>query len=485
LLVGAALAVLACGTDTSRAATEPLIGPTVAVTVSPTALSLVEGETGRLTARSVDVRNRTAVTSAEWSSTNPAVATVSSLEGYVVAVAPGSTMVTATVGSLSASAIVSVRLPDPPVAVSISPTAVSFVVGSVERLVARAVDSTGRTAKVSFAWTSANPAIATVGATDGLVTAIAPGSTTVTVTTGALAASVPVSVIDFSGSFAFTRTSSVAGRFSSDVFIYSADSGLRPLPRSSEFASIAGATWSPNGTQLAVERVGAFYGPPDYEWMEYNSDLYIVDAATSRTSAWRALTTNGMSRSPSWSPDGRRIAYVEQDELFVHNHIALIDVAGGTPVRLTDRYGYYGKPLWSPDGSQLAFSAWVAGSNESQIFVVDADGRRSTMITPAGTSDYDPSWSPDGARLTFIRFRADAASQYRFDVVVANVDGSDVRRIASPPGFSSEPAWSPDGRQIMFASDGGLYVMNADGSALTRITSPTATTYDGTPRWGR
>lgn len=486
LVAGATIALLACADDPTALDRGRRIGPTVAVTVSPRALSLVVGDAGVFSARGTDAKNQTTGASFVWSSADPSIATVGQFDGSVVAVAPGSTTVTATAGTLSAVVTVTVRPPDPPVALSTTPNAVSLLPGSIERVVARAVDSTGRTANVSFEWISTNPAIATVGKTDGMITAIAPGSTTVTVTAGVLAASVPVSVVDFAGSFAFTRTSSDAGRFSSDVFIYSEpDKRLRSLPRSSEFASIAGAAWSPNGEQLAVERIHTFYGPPEFEWMEYTSDIYVVDAATSDTPVWRALTTNGTSRSPSWSPDGRRIAYVEQSKLFENNRIVLIDAGGGTPARLTREDGYYGKPIWSPDGTRVAFSAYVSGSDASQIFIVDVDGTRSTSITPVGMSDYDPSWSPDGAHLAFIRYTNESGGKYRFDVVVGDVDGRNVRRIASPPEYSSSPAWSPDGRQIMVAVGGGLYVMNSDGSALTRITSPTQTTSDGAPSWRR
>jgi WD40-like Beta Propeller Repeat/Bacterial Ig-like domain (group 2) len=483
LAVSIASFLLACTRDAAPTATSG-VGPAVALSITTPALSLVVGDGASVSARAVDAGNRTVAASVTWSSADPTIATVREGDGYVVGVSPGRTIVTARAGALAATAIVSVRRPDPVVAVSISRTAVSLIPGSVERLVPRAVDSTGRVANVSFEWVSANPAVATVGKTDGVVTAIAPGSTTVTVTTGTLSATATVSVIDFSGSFAFTRTSSSGGVFASDVLTYStSDRSLRLLPRSPEFTSIAGAAWSPNGGQLVIEGVRAFFGPPQFEWLEYTSDLYVVDEPLSGASPWRALTTNGMSRSASWSPDGRRIAYVEQQVLFEKNHIAVIDAAGGVPVHLTRQDGYYGRPLWSPDGTRVAFSAWVDGSDQSQIFIVDADGSRLTRITPNVTSDYDPSWSPDGSRLVFVRFREETAGTYHFDIVISDVDGRNVRRVAAPAEFASAPAWSPDGRQIMFATPAGLYVVNADGSALTRITMPPANAFDGTPTW--
>jgi Tol biopolymer transport system component len=83
----------------------------------------------------------------------------------------------------------------------------------------------------------------------------------------------------------------------------------------------------------------------------------------------------------------------------------------------------------------------------------------------------------------FVRFREETAGTYHFDIVISDVDGRNVRRVAAPAEFASAPAWSPDGRQIMFATPAGLYVVNADGSALTRITMPPANAFDGTPTW--
>ena len=213
-----AISLLACSRDAAPTAT-PGVGPAVALSITTPAVSLVVGDGASVSARAVDAGNRTVAASVTWSSADPAIATIRKVDGYVVGVSPGSTVVTARAGALSATATVSVRPPDPPVSVSISPNAVSVIVGGVERLVARAVDSTGRGANVSFEWMSADPAVATVGKTDGMVTAIAPGTTTVTVSTGTVSATATISVIDFAGSFAFTRTSSSGGRFASDVLI--------------------------------------------------------------------------------------------------------------------------------------------------------------------------------------------------------------------------------------------------------------------------
>src|SRR6476469_9376943 len=120
LLAVGALSVLACAGDTEPTTAPPGVGPTVAISVSPPVLSLVVGDGGSLSARGADARNQVTGVSVAWSSADPSIATVRQLDGYVIAVAPGSTTVTATSGVLTATAIVSVRPPDPAVAVSIS-----------------------------------------------------------------------------------------------------------------------------------------------------------------------------------------------------------------------------------------------------------------------------------------------------------------------------------------------------------------------------
>jgi Tol biopolymer transport system component len=99
--------------------------------------------------------------------------------------------------------------------------------------------------------------------------------------------------------------------------------------------------------------------------------------------------------------------------------------------------------------------------------------------------DEQPSWSPDGGKIVFVSNR-DVYEHYGDrEVYVMNADGSGQTNLTSRPGIDQGPAWSPDGSRIVFTSsrDGNfeIYVMNADGSGGTRRTTNAAE--DQAPDW--
>lgn len=167
--------------------------PVATVTVDPTTLALRVGATGQLTAsaRSADGATVGGAT-ISWSSSAPAVATVSAT-GVVTALTAGTATITATSEGKSAGATVTVS---PPMVaeLTVAPTSLSLVVGETGNLVATARDAQGGVlAGATIAWTSSAPAVATVTST-GRVTAVAVGSAAITATSEGKAASAAVTV---------------------------------------------------------------------------------------------------------------------------------------------------------------------------------------------------------------------------------------------------------------------------------------------------
>lgn len=119
-------------------------------------------------------------------------------------------------------------------------------------------------------------------------------------------------------------------------------------------------------------------------------------------------------------------------------------------------------PEWSPDGRRIAFVNQVG--RVGTIYVTDANGRgRPRRVTDIGFDAQSPSWSPDGRRIVF--HHSTSSSWSRGEIYVADVGGSRRRIIAR----GHQPAWGPRGRKIAFTTGQRLWVVAPDGRALRMI----------------
>jgi Tol biopolymer transport system component len=211
----------------------------------------------------------------------------------------------------------------------------------------------------------------------------------------------------------------------------------------------------------------------------HGDDIWVANANGTR--ARRLTHRRGPEFDPSWSPDGRRIAYRDSrrginrnDEIYVMN-------ADGTHARNLTRSPYNEwSPSWSSDGELIAFYS-------GELYVMRPDGTGARPITRV-EGEY-PSWSADGQRIAFMSAQPGArGGNPNYDVFVANRDGSRLRQLTDWPGEDGWPAWSPDGRSIAFSTthspDGRgryrVYVMDTDGSHKRLITHEVS---GGFPVW--
>ncbi len=124
-----------------------------------------------------------------------------------------------------------------------------------------------------------------------------------------------------------------------------------------------------------------------------------------------------------------------------------------------------GSPSWSPDGGRIAFSALnIAG--EQDLYVADVAARTLDRLTSDFFDDRDAAWSPDGRRIAFASDRGAWGKSGKYNLYLMDIDGGRIRALTQDSCSYLSPAWSRDGRYIACTSDRdgthNLHIIQAD-----------------------
>ena len=227
---------------------------------------------------------------------------------------------------------------------------------------------------------------------------------------------------------------------------------------------------SPDGKKIAFTGITSEcgidpFGPINCVW--------VMDADGSEP-PWRL--TGPYTSLPSWSPDGKKIAFAREkvdfsgaaeSSQFAEIYVTSAD-GSGTPERIARCC--YEFPTWSPDGK------WIAAMRNDDLYVMNPFLARSAYpqihkLTATRMWEGSPSWSPDGTEIAFARSRpSEQTDIYKIDVKTLR----ETRLTNSSEVFEMHPAWAPDGKEMAFVTTTRfpiveVYKMNSDGSNPTLI----------------
>ena len=227
--------------------------------------------------------------------------------------------------------------------------------------------------------------------------------------------------------------------------------------------------WSPDGERLAF--ISNRDGQPE---------IYLMDADGSNPT--RVTTNQIHERMGGWSPDGAWLVFYSLGDESEQG-LWLRNPDGVNLVRLTD--GDDTAPSFSPDGRHIAFVR--DDGEEADIFTVTRhkggnwhDESEVSRLTQDHAADLSPVWSPGGKHIVFVSHRDGSAEIYTMQA-----DGAGQLRLTSNDSDDSSPVWSLNGKRIAWVSrvygPGEIFVMDADGANQLRLTNNQAE--DHSPRW--
>jgi TolB protein len=224
--------------------------------------------------------------------------------------------------------------------------------------------------------------------------------------------------------------------------------------------------WNPDGTRLVYNTYGA------------NARIVMTDLTTGQARVISGKVRNSSPTTPIFSRDGNSVLFARSDD-DSKSRLYRVQLGGGDPVLVEENRGISSSPSFSPDGRRIALMTDRIGHNE--VYIIDADGANPVWITQiAGDlneSSYrgEPDWSPDGVTVA-LQSRVSGS----FQIMTVNMRDN-LATLLTNVGENQSPSWAPDGRHIVFTSNRSgsdqLWIMDARSAVTRQLTNQSGAKY--------
>ena len=223
--------------------------------------------------------------------------------------------------------------------------------------------------------------------------------------------------------------------------------GYAPRPLLTSTDPIMSPSWSPNGKQIAY-----------VSFENKRAGIYIQDVGN----GGRRLLSQfpGINGAPAWSPDGRKLALVLSKG--GTPNIYIMNMASHQLTQITNDFYINTEPSWSPNGKSLVFTS-NRGGHFPQVYQINLASKAVTRVTYEGNYNARASFTPDGNHIVVLNRNSDT-----FNIGILDLDAGTFRVLTNSGADSESPSAAPNGSMVLYGtSSGGRNVLGmsaTDGS---------------------